>query len=111
MEYEELKQSHKMVKEIAMEAFKSKAMGDEAEQFEIELNKKLKESFYDLEENNKGQSKRMCLEFIKRGYYTIEIKLRPELRDIEYEQEKGLQQIQQEQMKQYQSYQEFKRDF
>ena len=37
-----------------MEAFKSKAMGDEAEQFEIELNKKLKESFYDLEENNKG---------------------------------------------------------
>ena len=31
METEELKQSHKMIKEIAMEAFKAKAMGDEAE--------------------------------------------------------------------------------
>ena len=53
MQYEELKQSHKMVKQIAMEAFKSKSMGDESEQFEIELNKKLKDAFYDLEENNK----------------------------------------------------------
>lgn len=30
MDIDELKQSHKMVKEIALEAFKSKSMGDEA---------------------------------------------------------------------------------
>ena len=71
------------------------------------MNKKLKDAFFDLEENNKQQSKRICLEFIKRGYYTIEIKLRPELRDTEYEQEKGLQQ---NEIKQYQNYKEFKRD-
>lgn len=30
MDLDELKQSHKMVKEIALEAFKAKSMGDEA---------------------------------------------------------------------------------
>ena len=107
MDYEELKQSHKMVKEIALEAFKNKSMGEESDQFLQELNKKLKQSFYHLEENNKSASKKVCLEFIQRGYYTIEVRLRPELRDTEYEREKGLPA---QEAKQYTTYKEFKAD-
>ena len=47
------------------------------------------------------------MEFIQRGYYTIEVRLRPELRDLAYEQEKGLPP---QEVKQYQNYKEFKAD-